>query len=41
MAEKKAQKTKVQSDHLADSKTSEEEVNPHLRMSRKKEYMGQ
>ena len=33
MAEKKVQKTKVQSDYLSDSKTSEEEVNPHLCMS--------
>ena len=33
MVEKKAQKTKAQSDHLSDSKTSEEEVNPHLCMS--------
>ena len=30
MAEKKVQKTKVQSDYLSDSKTSEEEVNPQL-----------
>ena len=33
MAEKKVQKTKVQSDYLSDSKTSEEEVNPQLRTS--------
>ena len=33
MAEKKIQKTKVQSDYLSDSKTSEEEVNPQLCMS--------
>ena len=33
MVEKKVQKTKVQSDHLSDSETSEEEVNPHLRTS--------
>ena len=30
MAEKKVQKTKVKSDYLSDSKTSEEEVNPQL-----------
>ena len=34
MAEKKVQKTKVQSDYLSDRETSEEEeVNPQLRMS--------
>ena len=33
MAEKKVQKTKVQSDYLSDSNTSEEEVNPQLRTS--------
>ena len=33
MAEKKVQKTKVQSDYLLGSKSSEEEVNPHLRTS--------
>ena len=33
MAEKKVQKTKVQSDYLSDSKISEEEVNPQLLMS--------
>ena len=33
MAEKKVQKTKVQSDYLSDSETSEEEVNPQLRSS--------
>ena len=33
MVEKKVQKTKVQSDYLSDSETSEEEVNPHLRTS--------
>ena len=33
MVEKKVQKTKVQSDYLSDSETSEEEVNPQLRMS--------
>ena len=35
MAEKKVQKTKVQSDYLSDSESSEEEVNPHLRTSQK------
>ena len=30
MVEKKVQKTKVQSDYLSDSESSEEEVNPHL-----------
>ena len=30
MVEKKVQKTKVQSDYLSDSETSEEEVNPQL-----------
>ena len=33
MAEKKVQKTKVQSDYLSDSDTSDEEVDPQLRMS--------
>ena len=33
MAEKKVQKTKVQSDYLSDSDTSEEEVNLQLRTS--------
>ena len=30
MVEKKVQKTKVQSDYLSDSKSSEDEVNPYL-----------
>ena len=30
MVEKKVQKTKAQTDYLPDSKSSEEEVNPHL-----------
>ena len=30
MVEKKVQKTKVQSDYLSDSESSEEEVNPYL-----------
>ena len=33
MVEKKVQKTKVQSDYLSDSNTSEEEVDPRLHMS--------
>ena len=33
MVEKKVQKTKVQSDYLSDSETSEEEVNPQLHTS--------
>ena len=33
MAKKKVQKTKVQSDYLSDSDTSEEEVDPQLRTS--------
>ena len=31
MVEKKVQKTKVQSDHLSDSDTPDEEVDPHVR----------
>ena len=33
MVEKKAQKTKMQSDYLSDSKSSDNEVNSHLRTS--------
>ena len=33
MVEKKVQKTKVQSDHLSDSDTPDEEVDPQLRTS--------
>ena len=33
MVEKKVQKTKVQSDHLSDSNTPDEEVDPQLRTS--------
>ena len=33
MAEKKAQKIKMQSDYLSDSESSEDEVNPHLHTS--------
>ena len=40
MAEKKVQKTKVQSDYLSDSETSEEEVNPHLFMSEEERIYG-
>ena len=38
--QKKVQKTKVQSDCLSDSKTSEEEVNPQLRMSEEERTYG-
>ena len=34
MVEKKAQKIKMQSDYLSDSKSSEDEANPHLWTSR-------
>ena len=41
MAEKKVQKTKVQSDYLSDCETSEEEeVNPQLRMSEEERIYG-
>ena len=40
MAEKKVQKTKVQSDYLSDSDTSEEEVDPQLRMSGEERIYG-
>ena len=40
MAEKKVQKTKVQSDYLSDSKSSEEEVNPHLCTSQEERVYG-
>ena len=40
MAEKKVQKTKVQSDYLADSKSSEDEVNPYLRTSQEERIYG-
>ena len=40
MAEKKVQKTKVQSDYLSDSDTSEEEVNPQLRTSEEERIYG-
>ena len=40
MAEKKVQKTKVQSDYLSDIETSEEEVNPQLRTSEEERIYG-
>ena len=40
MAEKKAMKIKVQSDYLSDSKSSEEEVNPHLQTSQEERVYG-
>ena len=40
MVEKKVQKTKVQSDYLSDSKSSEEEVNPYLRTSQEERVYG-
>ena len=40
MAEKKAQKIKMQSDYLSDSKSSEDEVNPHLRTSQEERVYG-
>ena len=40
MVEKKVQKTKAQSDYLSDSKSSEEEVNPHLRTSQEERVYG-
>ena len=40
MAERKVQKTKVQSDYLSDSKTSEEEVNPQLCTSEEERIYG-
>ena len=40
MAEKKAQKTKTQSDYLSDSKSSEDEVNPHLCTSQEERVYG-
>ena len=40
MVEKKAQKTKTQSDYLSDSKSSEDEVNPHLRTSQEERVCG-
>ena len=40
MAEKKVQKTKVQSDYLSDSESSEGEVNPHLHTSQEEREYG-
>ena len=40
MAEKKAQKTKMQNDYLSDSKSSEDEVNPHLHTSQEERVYG-
>ena len=40
MAEKKVQKTKVQSDYLSDSETSEDEVNPYLCTSQEERIYG-
>ena len=40
MVEKKVQKTKVQSDYLSDSKSSEDEVNSYLRTSEEERIYG-
>ena len=40
MAEKKVQKTKVQSDHLSDSDTPDEEVDLQLRTSEEERIYG-
>ena len=40
MAEKKVEKTKVQSDHLSDSDTPDEEVDPQLCMSEEERIYG-
>ena len=40
MVEKKAKEIKTQSDYLPDSKSSEDEVNPHLRPSQKERVYG-
>ena len=40
MVEKKVQKIKVQSDYLSDSKSSEDEVNPHLCTSQEERVYG-
>ena len=40
MVEKKVQNTKVQSDYLSDSKSSEDEVDPHLRTSQEERVYG-
>ena len=40
MVEKKAQKIKMQIEYLSDSKSSEDEVNPHLRTSQEERVYG-
>ena len=40
MVEKKVQKTKVQSDYLSDSESSEDDVNPYLRTSEEERIYG-
>ena len=40
MVEKKVQKIKVQSDYLSDSKSSEDEVHPHLHTSQEERVYG-
>ena len=40
MAEKKAQKIRMQSDYLSDSKSSEDEVNPYLHTSQEERVYG-
>ena len=40
MAEKNAQKTKMQSDYLSDSESSEDKANPHLWMSQEERVYG-
>ena len=40
MAEKKVQKTTVQSDYMSDSESLEDEVNPHLRTSEEERVYG-
>ena len=40
MVEKEAQKIKMQSDYLSDSKSSEDEVNLHLRTSQEERVYG-
>ena len=40
MAEKKVQKTKVQSDYLSDSESSEDKVNPYLCTSQEERIYG-
>ena len=40
MVEKKVQKTKIQSDYLSDSDTSEEEVDPQLHTSEEERIYG-